>query len=119
MSRILIVDDERNIRMFVKANLVSRGFEVVEAESAEEGLERLQVAIPDALILDVLLPGMNGWELAKKMADDEQLSKIPVIMLTASLADANSSDHFPNIVERLIKPVSSDDLVKTVRNIVG
>jgi CheY-like chemotaxis protein len=119
MTTVLIVDDETNIRVFIRANLAARGYKVVEAGSAEEGLERLSNVKPSLIILDVLLPGMNGWEMAKTMSEDATLQDIPVIMLTASISDADSRPNCPNIVERLIKPISSETLVSAVRNVVS
>jgi CheY-like chemotaxis protein len=119
MKTILVVDDENNIRMFIQANLVLRGFEVVEAVSAEDALEKMQSLTPDALILDVLMPGMTGWELAQTMAEHERLGKIPIILLTASISDAKMAGSVTNVVERLVKPVSSSDLVATVRRLLS
>lgn len=118
MKTILVVDDESNIRTFINANLALRGFQVVEAGSAEEALEKMQTITPDALILDVLMPGMTGWELAKVMAENELLRGIPIILLTASISDANSVGSVTNVVERLVKPLGSGDLVAAVRRLV-
>jgi CheY-like chemotaxis protein len=118
MATVLVVDDENNIRMFISANLAPRGFQVVEANSAEDALEKLRELTPDAVILDVLMPGMSGWDLARKMSEDERLSQIPIILLTASIADASSTGNYANVVERLVKPLSSSDLVTTVKKIV-
>lgn len=119
MTTVLVVDDETNIRVFIKANLAARGFKVVEAGSAEEGLERLDSVRPSLIILDVLLPGMTGWEMAKTMSEDNSLQDIPVIMLTASISDVDSRPNCPNIRERLIKPISSETLINTVRGVIS
>jgi CheY-like chemotaxis protein len=118
MTTVLIVDDETNIRVFIKANLIARGFKVVEAGSAEEGLEHLNNLKPSLIILDVLLPGMTGWEMAKTMSEDNVLQDIPVIMLTASISDADARPNCPNIKERLIKPIGSDTLINTVKEVL-
>src|SRR5215216_4405447 len=87
MASLLIVEDEVNIRKFVSANLVARGFQVVEAGNAEEGLDQLRENPPDVLVLDIRLPGMSGWDLLQVMGEEAALSRVPVIVMTASVTN--------------------------------
>ena len=123
MRTVLIVDDEANIRKFAAANLVRRGYKVVEAGDAEEGLERLRRhsdknAAAEVLLLDIKLPGMSGWNLLEAMARDPDVPQdIPVVIMTASVTDANiSTVSYPNVVEVLVKPVSTDQLIRAVNS---
>ncbi|WP_291632571.1 response regulator transcription factor [Clostridium sp.] len=81
MSKILIVEDEESIRKFIKISLKREKFEVLEAASAEEGLQKILEETPDVVILDIMLPGMNGFELCEKLK--KQNENIGIIILTA------------------------------------
>ncbi len=82
MSRkplILVVDDENRMRRFVRLNLEAEGFDVIEAENAERALLKVRDEMPDLVLLDVAMPGMDGFEALKRI---RQISDVPVIMLT-------------------------------------
>lgn len=81
MSKILIVEDEESIRKFIKISLKREKFEVFEAASAEEGLQKTLQESPEVVILDIMLPGMNGFELCEKLK--KQNENIGIIILTA------------------------------------
>ena len=85
MEKILIIEDEESIRGFLKINLNRNGFEVLETDNGEEGLNILELQNPVLVILDVMLPGMNGFEVCKKIR--EKKDKIGIIMLTAKGQD--------------------------------
>ncbi|MBL4849937.1 MAG: response regulator transcription factor [Planctomycetes bacterium] len=82
-ERILVIEDEPDIREVVEFNLRREGFRVSGAETAEEGLEKVQSEFPDAILLDIMLPGMSGLELCALLKSDPDLRAIPVIMVTA------------------------------------
>lgn len=82
-ERILVIEDEPDIREVVEFNLRREGFRVSGAETAEEGFEKIQSEFPDAVLLDLMLPGMSGLELCRKLKNDPDLRAIPVIMVTA------------------------------------
>ncbi len=82
-ARVLIVDDEAGIRELCRVNLALAGYDVVEAADGFQALERIAQAKPDVIFLDVLMPGMSGWELLAKLREDEATAQIPVVMLTA------------------------------------
>ena len=85
MEKILIIEDEDSIRGFLKINLNRNGFEVLETDNGEEGLNILELQNPVLVILDVMLPGMNGFEVCKKIR--EKKDKMGIIMLTAKGQD--------------------------------
>jgi DNA-binding response OmpR family regulator len=78
--KILVVDDEDRSLRLLEAMLAPEGYEVVLAQSGEEGLEKIRDACPDIVLLDIMMPGMNGYEVLRIL---RQQSNIPVIMLTA------------------------------------
>jgi DNA-binding response OmpR family regulator len=117
-ARILIIEDERNIRKLISVNLVARGYDVIEAEDAQEGLARLRDASPSILLLDIKLPDMSGWEVLKIMTDDPAYHPIPVIVITASIGSANPDDKVSEseyLRKVLKKPISIQELTAEVK----
>jgi two-component system alkaline phosphatase synthesis response regulator PhoP len=82
-----VVDDERSIRMLCRVNLSASGMEVLEAANGDEGLELARTERPDLVLLDVMMPGRDGWTVARVLAEDQQTREIPIVFLTAR-ADA-------------------------------
>jgi DNA-binding response OmpR family regulator len=120
MPTVLIVEDDSNIRHFVAVNLKARGYTVLQAENAEDGLQQLREHTPGALVLDIKLPGMSGWDMLKQIDVDPKLLNIPVIILTASpLSDHPGDISYSNIADKLVKPVSTADLMLAIRKACG
>ncbi len=116
MSKIMIVDDEEKIRYIVKKMLEDKGHEVMEAESGKECLEIIKDKKPDLILMDVMMPEMDGWEAAREIKKDKANEEIIISMLTIkskdedkikSLDDASADWH-------ISKPVRRDKLVQTV-----
>ncbi|MUM76385.1 response regulator [Pseudodesulfovibrio sp. F-1] len=82
-KRVLVVDDELNIRLFLKTLLETSGYEPHLARNAREGLKRAWELKPDLIILDVMMPGEGGLVMYQGLQEDQSLSKVPVIMLSA------------------------------------
>jgi CheY-like chemotaxis protein len=83
VSSVLIVDDEADIRLLCRLVLEGRGHEVVEAESAELGLQMLQTFTADFVVLDIRMPGMGGWEMLERVRNDGHLNRMKVIVCSA------------------------------------
>ena len=83
MPKVLIVEDERDIVQALEYNLKKEGFETHKAYDGIQGLKLASETIPDLIILDLMLPGINGLELCKKIKKDQKTENIPIIMLTA------------------------------------
>ena len=81
--RVLVVDDERSIRLLCRVNLVASGIDVIEASDGREGLELARQERPDLVLLDVMMPELDGWTVARELAADEQTRDIPIVFLTA------------------------------------
>jgi CheY-like chemotaxis protein len=81
--RVLVVDDERSIRLLCRVNLTASGIEVLEARDGREALEVVRQSRPDLVLLDVMMPEVDGWTVARELARDEQTRDIPIVFLTA------------------------------------
>jgi two-component system phosphate regulon response regulator PhoB len=88
-SRILVVDDEHDILELISYNLEKEGYLVDSVETGERALERAQTQQPDAIVLDLMLPGVDGIEVCKRLKQNQETRPIPVIMLTAKTEDSD------------------------------
>ena len=115
MARILIVEDEANILKLMSVNLKARGHKVIEAEGGREGLARLRDAFPELLLLDIKLPDMSGWDVLKIISADPAYAQIPVIVITASLNNANQDYNlYKNLRKVIVKPLDVQELTREV-----
>ena len=83
MTRVLVIDDEAPIRLLCRVNLEAEGMEVLEAPDGPKGLEQARAAEPDVILLDVIMPGLDGWQVAEQLLEDERTRSIPIVFLTA------------------------------------
>ena len=83
MTRVLVIDDEPPIRLLCRVNLEAEGMEVLEAGDGPTGLEKARNEEPDVILLDVMMPGLDGWQVAEELLDSESTSSIPIVFLTA------------------------------------
>ena len=95
VTRVLVIDDEAPIRLLCRVNLEAEGMEVLEAADGPSGLDQARRERPDVVLLDVMMPGLDGWRVAEELLDDDRTAEIPIVFLTAraelrSLMDAES-----------------------------
>jgi DNA-binding response OmpR family regulator len=83
LAKVLVIDDEAPIRLLCRVNLEAENIEVVEAQDGEVGLELARSERPDVILLDVMMPGLDGWEVLQRLLDDETTREIPIVFLTA------------------------------------
>jgi len=83
MTKVLIIDDEASIRLLCRVNLECEGMDVIEAEDGRSGVERARDEHPDVVLLDVMMPDLDGWQVAERLLADPQTSELPIIFLTA------------------------------------
>ncbi len=88
-QRILVVDDDKEVVRLMRAYLEQAGYEVIVAYDGETAVHNLRREKPDLLLLDIMLPGIDGWEITRLMRNDANLSAIPIIMLTARVDDTD------------------------------
>jgi DNA-binding response OmpR family regulator len=80
---VLVIDDEAPIRLLCRVNLEAEGASVLEADNGRDGIEMAKRERPDAILLDVMMPGMDGWTVAQELLEGEATRRIPIIFLTA------------------------------------
>ncbi|NLF74120.1 MAG: response regulator transcription factor [Chloroflexi bacterium] len=120
MKRILVVDDEIGALTLIGIMLERGGFEVLKAKDAEQALSVLELETPDLIILDVMMPGMDGIELCRVLRARSDTQELPILILSArgdaksvmSGMDAGASDYLP-------KPILHHDLVAKVRRMLN
>ncbi|HET8556878.1 MAG TPA: response regulator [Gaiellaceae bacterium] len=81
--RVLVIDDEAPIRLLCRVNLEAEGIEVLEAADGKSGLDLARAEHPDVVLLDVMMPGLDGWRVAEELLEDGVTRGIPIIFLTA------------------------------------
>ncbi|PQQ66144.1 response regulator [Acetivibrio saccincola] len=116
-KKILIIEDTEFMKKLISDVLKEAGYEVVTASSGEEGLQKVREEKPDLVLLDVVMPGMDGFEVCRILREDESNNLMPIIMLTAQ----ENEDHKLEGLELgaddyIIKPFNSRELVSRVRN---
>jgi two-component system phosphate regulon response regulator PhoB len=115
-TSVLIVEDEPEIREMLNCSLTRAGFTVIEAATGEMALQRLDTDLPDILIVDWMLPGMSGVELAKRIRRDELTSALPLLMLTARSEETDVLKSFESgIDDYMSKPFSPKELVARIK----
>ncbi len=117
-KRILAVDDERHIVRLIQVNLERAGFDVVTANDGAQALEMVAAEKPDLIVLDWMMPQLNGMETLKRLKGDPETENIPVIMLTAKSQDADVFKGWQSGVDcYLTKPFNPMELLAFVKRI--
>ena len=120
MSRVLVVDDEAPIRLLCRVNLEAEGMEVLEAADGPSGLEAARTQRPDVILLDVMMPGLDGWRVAEELLDDAETSSIPIVFLTAR---AELRDRARGLdlggLDYVTKPFNPLELAPLIRDVIA
>jgi DNA-binding response OmpR family regulator len=119
VTKVLVVDDEAPIRLLCRVNLEPEGMEVLEAADGQSGLETARAELPDVILLDVMMPGMDGWEVAERLVEDEATHEIPLVFLTAR---AELRDRARGLelggVDYITKPFNPTELSSVVEHLL-
>jgi CheY-like chemotaxis protein len=119
-KKILVVDDEPNIVTMVASRLRANGYEVLSAFGGEEGLEKCKQFQPDAVILDILMPDIDGASVAEELKEDPSTSKIPIIFLTAVIKPGEKSKNKKIGGQYfLAKPFKGEDLIEMLKRVLS
>jgi DNA-binding response OmpR family regulator len=119
MSSILLVDDDPLLRTLVEHKLRLRGFEVISVDSGEEGLKQAAARKPDLIVLDAMLPELDGFEVLQRLKEDVATQAIPVIMLSARKQETDIvSALSKGARDYLVKPFLPEELVMRIRNLL-
>ena len=119
MARVLVVDDEAPIRLLCRVNLEAEGMEVLEASDGPSGLEMARDERPDVVLLDVMMPGLDGWRVAEELLDDSDTDAIPIVFLTAR---AELRDRARGLdlggLDYVTKPFNPVELAPLIREVI-
>lgn len=120
-KKIMVVDDNEDIIYMLRIVLERDGYKVVGATSGEECLQRITNERPDLILLDIMMPGMDGWEVCKEIKHSGDYPPIPVSMLSVrkDSDDILKSLQYAGADAHLSKPVNFDELKKTVTTLLG
>ncbi len=117
---MLVIDDEAPIRLLCRVNLEAEGMQVLEAADGPSGLEKARAEAPDVVLLDVMMPGLDGWRVAEELLDDPRTAGIPIVFLTAR---AELRDRARGIdlggIDYVTKPFNPVELAPLVRNLLA
>lgn len=115
MKKLLIVDDEKDVIKFLKLRFESKKYTVVTAENGEQALVQAEKEMPDVIVLDILMPGMDGFEVCERLKSKEKTADIPVVMLTC-LTDQKSISRGKQVGAHdfISKPFDFDKLEATI-----
>ena len=124
-KRILLVDDEPDFCSIVQGQLEKEGFEVELAYNGVEGLKKIRENPPDAIILDVMMPEKDGYEVCGELKSDEKLADIPVVLLTAVSSHVTSTrySHADGMSteadDYIAKPASAEEFTQSIKGLLG
>jgi DNA-binding response OmpR family regulator len=120
VTRVLVIDDEAPIRLLCRVNLEAEGMTVLEASDGPTGVDAVREGSPDVVLLDVMMPGLDGWRVAEQLLEDPTTAHVPIVFLTARAdlrdrargMDAGGLDY-------VTKPFNPVELAPLVRGIVA
>ena len=118
--RILVADDDPVIVRLLQVNFRLEGYEVDTAAHGEEALKKARETNPDLILLDVMMPGLDGWEVCRQLKEDPSTSEIPVIFLSARAQEEDRrKGHSLGVVDYVTKPFDPGELVTLIDNILA
>jgi CheY-like chemotaxis protein len=119
-AHILYIEDERATFDLVNQALKPLGYRVVRANSGQQGLTMMKKQKPDLLLLDLMMPDVNGWDVYRAVKTDETLADMPVIVITARLSDYDRTviADLPQADGYIVKPFDVEQIVQIVQNFV-
>ena len=120
MAVVLIIDDSPTELHLFQNMLEKAGFDTLVADSGEEGLKAARTAHPDCILMDVVMPGMNGFQATRKLTQDTDTAGIPVIMITTKDQETDKIWGMrQGAVEYLVKPIAEDQLVAKINAVMA
>jgi two-component system, chemotaxis family, chemotaxis protein CheY len=121
MKKVLVIEDEEFLRKLIATKLVNSNYEVIEAVDGEDGLKKIKETKPDIVLLDLILPGMDGFTFLEKIKDDPETKEIPVIILS-NLGQKEEIERGLKLGAKdfLVKAnLTPKDIIEKIKNIIG
>lgn len=119
-KRILVIDDEADIRDLIAQVLVSAGYEVLHAGNGQLGLKMMEATPVNLVILDLIMQGMDGWDVCEHIKADARFNNIPVLLVTVHSLISEQEEHRNRVADAvLLKPFSLKDLQQQVSSLVS
>ena len=118
-KKVMVVDDEEDIRVSVGQVLEISGYEVIKAENGTDCLQKLEHITPDLVILDIMMPGMSGWDVAARIKEHDTWRTIPIVFLTAKGDEMSVGMGSLASEEYIVKPFEVRKLKESVEKILG
>ena len=120
MSTVLIIDDSPTELHLFQNMLEKYGFATIVADNGEEGIQKAQASSPDCILMDVVMPGMNGFQATRKLSQNPATAKIPVIIITTKDQETDKIWGMrQGAVEYLVKPVGEEQLVHMINAVMA
>jgi len=120
MSTILIIDDSPTELHLFQNMLEKNGFDTLVADNGEEGIRKAMLSRPDCILMDVVMPGMNGFQATRKLSQDPTTTKIPVIIITTKAQETDKIWGMrQGAVEYIVKPVAEKQLVHMINTVMA
>jgi twitching motility two-component system response regulator PilH len=120
MARVLIVDDSPTETHKISSILTRNGFEVITAESGEEGVAVAKVQLPDVVLMDIVMPGLNGFQATRQLSKDAKTSHIPVIIVTTKDQETDRVwGERQGAKGYLTKPVDDETLIGAIKKLIA
>lgn len=119
-KKVLIVDDSKTERQLIKESIKGLQFEIFEAENALDGIQKADEIRPDLILMDVVMPGMNGFQATKQLSMNDSLKDIPVIMCTSKNQPTDKIwGTRQGAKDYVVKPVREEEIVKAIKGVLG
>jgi CheY-like chemotaxis protein len=117
MTKIMLVDDEPDVIYLIKKILEREGYEVSEVYNGKDCLERVEGENPDLILLDVMMPGIDGWEVSRTLKTRENTKHIPIVMLTVRVSEdsVEKSFKYAHADGHIGKPVNTEKMLNTLK----
>lgn len=118
--KILVIDDEPDVLLLCRVNLEFEGYSVIEAHDGDEALRKVHLEKPDLILLDVMMPGMDGWQVLSILKENPATKDIPVVMLTAKVRELDQIQGLTHgAADYVSKPFNPIALSRTIRDALG
>ena len=119
--KVIYIEDDQEMIDLVKLILTRKGFQVMGANGGREGLDSVRTSLPDLVLLDLMMPDMDGWDVYQQMKADESTRQIPVIVITAKAQNIDKvlGLHIAKVDDYISKPFSPQELLDSVEKVLG